>query len=121
VSKIVQAVNSMIANDTLISDVQQGRDEIFFLYKGKYKWSMVRRNDGYHLWFYPTAEDLTSLATMSSDDWSFADIPMVHYHDAEIGTREAKASFAELYTLLSEKVYGIDDVLKDIIGDGIPF
>lgn len=120
-SKIVQAVNSMIANDSLISNVQQSQGEIFFLYKGLYKWSMVKRNDGHHLWYYPGLEDLNHLAAMTNDGWGFADIPMVHYHDAEIGTKEAKASFAELYTLLSEKVYGIDDVLKDIIGDGIPF
>ncbi|MBL0282486.1 MAG: hypothetical protein IPQ01_00480 [Zoogloea sp.] len=120
-SKIVQAVNSMIANDNYISSVLQGQSEIFFLYKGLYKWSITKRDDGYHLWFYPGGQELRSLAALDNDGWGSADIPMVHYHDAEIGTKEAKASFAELYTVLSEKVHGIDDVLNDIIGDGIPF
>jgi len=42
---------------------------------------------------------------------------MVVYKDSEIGTREARASFTELYSLLTEKVYGVDEVLDDIIAD----
>ena len=42
---------------------------------------------------------------------------MVTYKDTEIGTKEAKASFAELHTLIKERVYGVNDVLDDIISD----
>ena len=65
-SKIVQAVNSMIANDNYISSVLQGQSEIFFLYKGLYKWSITKRDDGYHLWFYPGGQELRSLAALSA-------------------------------------------------------
>lgn len=82
---------------------------------------MAKRDDGYHLWFYPGPETIEMLAAYESDDWQFSGTPMVHYHDAEIGTKEAKASFSELYTLLSEKIYGIDEVLEDIISDSPPF
>ncbi len=120
-SKIVQAVNSMIVNKNYITDVIDSSKEYFFLYKSKYKWSMADRDDGYHLWFYPGTDKIDWLAAMSSSNWD-TNTPMVHYSDAEIGTKEAKASFAELYTVLSEKVYGVDAVLDDIIADDdIPF
>lgn len=107
----------MIANAGLITNVLKGDSELFFLYKYKYKWSMCRRDDGYHLWFYPGGEALEELASLDGGDWGFENVAMVHYHDVEIGTKEAKASFAELHTILSEKVYGIDEVLDDIISD----
>lgn len=112
-SKIVQAVNAMISNHHLISDVVRGENEIFFLYKGKYKWSMNLRDDSYYLWYYPGKQSIEHLAQEQWDE----EIPMVTYKDADIGTKEAKASFAELYTVVKEKVYGVDAVLDDIIGD----
>ena len=39
----------------------------------------------------------------------------VSYSSKEIGTREAFESLSELYHLLTEKLYGIDRVLDDII------
>lgn len=120
-SKIVQAVNSMISNSHLISNVIRGGEEIFFLYKNSYKWSMKRRDDSHLLWFYPGDESLEQLAQHFSHEFgSPEDITMVSYSDKEIGTKEAKASFSELYTLLNEKLYGVDEVLDDIIS-GIPF
>lgn len=116
-SKIVQAVNSMIANPALITNVMRGDSELFFLYKNKYKWSMAKRDNGHHLWYYPGDENLEVLVAFDGTGMGFEDIAMVHYHDGEIGTKEAKASFSELYTILSEKVYGIDTVLDDIISD----
>ena len=112
-SKIVQAVNAMISNHKLISNVVRGENEVFFLYKEKYKWSMAFRDGSYYLWYYPGNQSLEDLSQERWDD----DIPMVSYKDADIGTKEAKASFAELYTLVKEKVYGVDEVLDDIIGD----
>ena len=117
-SKVVQAINAMIANHQLIENVTKGDDEIFFAYKGKYIWSAIKRSDGVHVWYYPGNISIKDLVEQESMGLGFDGIPMVHYHDAEIGTKEAKASFSELYTLLSEKVYGIDEVLNDIISDG---
>lgn len=120
-SKIVQAINAMIANPELISSVVQSGDELFFLYKQKYKWSILKREDGFHLWFYPGPETIEQLSSFEAEDWRLSGTPMIHYHDAELGTREAKSSFSELFTMLSEKVYGIDQALDDIISDNIPF
>ncbi len=116
-SKIVQAVNSMISNSDNITNAIRGQDrEIFFLYKDKYKWSMTRRNDGTHLlWFYPGNQSIEEMATYEPEDWEGT--PMVVYKDEEIGTKEAKASFAELFTIITEKLYGINEVLDDIISD----
>jgi hypothetical protein len=112
-SKIVQAVNAMIANPHLISDVYKAADEFFFLYKGRYKWSMASRESGRWLWYYPGPETLQVLVSRQGGNWDGVD--MVSYCDTEIGTKEAKASFGELHSLLQEKVYGVDDVLTDII------
>jgi hypothetical protein len=116
-SKIVQAVNAMIANPKLITKVIKGENELFFLYKDKYKWSMDKREQAYFLWFYPGDQTLESLASFEAWDWSDG-FPMVMYQDVEIGTKEAKASFSELYRLLKERVYGVNEVLDDIISDG---
>lgn len=119
-SKIVQAVNAMISNPENITKVLKGNDEYFFLYKNKYSWSMARReNDEHILWFYPGVENIEELVQHDGHDWE--GVNMVAYRDTEIGTREAKASFAELFTLLKECVFGVNKVLDDIIADGIPF
>lgn len=119
-SKIVQAVNAIVANPDHIGNVIRGQDgELFFLYKKKYKWSMVRKNDGdYWLWFYPADESLEKLVTYEGHDWE--GMPMVTYRASEIGTKEAKASFAELYGILNERVHGVNEVLDDIINDNNP-
>lgn len=112
-SKIVQAVNSMIANSNLISKVIKNDNEIYFIYKEKYKWSIVKRNGEVALFYYPGNIDFEYLASLED----FDGVDIVHYSDKEIGTKEAKASFIELYDLINGKVYEIDSVLDDIISD----
>jgi len=116
-NKIVQAVNAMISNPELITNVIPSNRETFFLYKGRYKWSIRRDEDGdYILWYYPVGGRIEDLASIDDgSDWE--GVPMVVYKTAELGTREASASFADLYTMVKEKAYGMDDVLKDIISD----
>lgn len=119
-SKIVQAVNTMISNPKKITKVFKEGDEYFFLYKNKYSWSMKRGNRDEHiLWFYPGIENIQDFAQYVGNDWERVD--MVTYRDTEIGTKEAQASFAELFTLLNECVFGVNEVLDDIIGDDIPY
>lgn len=122
-SKIVQAVNSMIVNQALINPVIAGRTETFFLYRDKYLWSMRYDNDrgGYYLWHYPNTQDIKLVASRDSEESEWDDIEMVTYNSSDIGTREAKASFSELYNIVREKLYGMDEVLNDIISDGEPF
>lgn len=120
-TRIVQAINVMVSNPKLIGPVLRGqKGELFFMYKDQYKWSMRRDDEGAHwLYYYPGKETLQKLASYDESDWEGCE--MVTYSDVQIGTREAKATFADLYSLLSEKVYGLDKVLDDIISDDIPF
>ena len=119
-SKVVQAVNAMITNSKDISNVIKSGNELYFLYNKKYKWSMAAKDGEYHLWFYPGSNTLESLI-FQLENGDIDNISMVHYIDADIGTKEARASFADLYMVLSEKIYGIDEVLDDIISGDIPF
>lgn len=116
-SKIVQAVNSMIVNKKLIDSVIIGESEIFFRYRDKYIWSVRRDPDSseYLLWYYPGAGGVAEIAANDGSDWDH--VPMVLYKTADIGTKEARASFAELHSIVKERVYGMDEVLEDIISD----
>ena len=112
-SKIIQAINAMISNPAFITDVHEHELEYFFLYKGKYKWSIKVAEDTINLWFYPGLQSLDEL--VHTRDWQY--IPMIHYSSKDIGTKEAKASLNELYNLVKEKLYSVDKVLDDIIAD----
>lgn len=115
-SKVVQAINAMISNPTLITNVMRNDNEYFFLYKGKYKWSISRDSKGdFHLFYYPGNEELAHLASYESYDWEGT--AMVAYNETDIGTKEATASFSELHTLIKEQLYGVNKVLDDIISD----
>lgn len=115
-SKIVQAVNAMLSNPKYITDVMATDNEYFFLYKEKYKWSVKSIEDRISLWFYPGNESLQQLMQVTTGS-SWDTVPMIHYSDKDIGTKEAKATFIELYNLVKEKLYGVDRVLDDIISD----
>lgn len=123
-SKVVKAANAMISNKELITDVTPGsanHEEYFFLYDGKHKWSIAKSDNGnFNLFYYPSNEALEYLAAMQVDDWGYY-TNMVHYNSKEIGTPEAKATFAELYSLVSEKKFGMDDILDEIINTDMPF
>lgn len=119
-SKIVQAVNAMIANKDKIYDVQLGRansHELFFRYGEKFIWSIFKNDDSFSLWFYPknTSDELSYLAQLEAHD--FIDIAMMGYSDKEIGTREAKNTFSELYSTVEGKLYNMDSILDEIIDD----
>lgn len=116
-SKIIQAVNSIISNSNLIGKVLFGfNNELFFTYKNKYKWSIRRQEDGnYSLWFYPSEMSIEELATIQNEEWE--NVPLMHYSTKDLATKEAFASFEELYRIAKEKVFGMDKVLDDIIKD----
>lgn len=114
-SKIVQAVNSMIANKEKISNVMEKKGEFYFLYDEKHRWSIRYDDDleDYWLYYYKTTASTESLASMEN----FAGINFIVYRAKIIGTKEAFSTFRDLFQLLQEKVLGIDEVLDDIIGD----
>jgi len=120
-SKIVIAVNVMIENKGHISSVQRGRGaiegEVFFLYEQKHKWSIFKvadEGEEYILCYYPGDESLKAYAQMDEDtDWDEIDI--IFYRTKDIGTREARQSFAELYSTVKELNFGMDAILDSII------
>lgn len=116
-SKIVTAINRMIAGESNISNVMRGYDsvELFFMYD-KYKWSIIKREaENYSLHYYPGNQTLEELASLLEEAWpEFGE--MVSYRDDVLGTKEARSSLSELYTIIQEKLFGMDEVLDDIIG-----
>ncbi|MCO8082963.1 MULTISPECIES: hypothetical protein [Acinetobacter] len=115
-SKIVQAINAMIVNPDKIKSVIASGAEYFFIYKDKYKWSIIKNEqDDYIIFYYPDDISLEEVVSISNQNWQ--NLNAIKYALSDIRTREADASFSELYTLVSEKAYGIDEVFKDIISD----
>ena len=115
-SKIIAAANSMLANQEKISSVMAGEQtpsEMFFLYDNKYIWSINKSSGHYWLCFYPGNHSVEDIA--STQDWDT--INFVTYSTKEIGAREALDTFAELYTVAKEKLFGVNQVLDDIISD----
>ena len=122
-SKIVQAINVMIASKDKIGDVRQGsyNDEYFFSYNSKYVWSILRLEDtgDFVISNYPlpsgrtVAEYTNYLSTLELTE--FTNMNYVFYSTLNLKTREAKESFSELFTILKEMFLGIDKTLDDII------
>lgn len=115
--KIVEAINSMITNKDKIDSVIKNDSEFFFLYNKKYKWSILTNNGNYSIFLYPkddiSIEQLASWDSLQFNDYS----DMVTYRTEDIKTRESLESFAELYNIVSSKVFGVDNILDDIIND----
>jgi hypothetical protein len=117
-SKIVQAVNSMIANSSKIIDVISDSNTYYFMYNNKYKWSIYFSSDSnaYLLNYYSSKMPLNEIAQMPGEEWQYF-TDYICYSTKEIGTKEAFSTFQELYRIVKEKLLGIDTVLNDIIGD----
>lgn len=123
-SKIVRAVNAMVSNPELITDVVISTfnpQEIFFMYAQRHKWSVNKGYDSYFLHYYPGNQSIQELAAMNEFEWeNFTQV--VTYGTEELSTREAISSMNEIYTIIKGKIYNIDDVLDEIIRtDEIPF
>jgi hypothetical protein len=112
--KIVQVANTMISNKDKISNVIRVDNEFYFLYDKKYKWSEIKTNsDDYIVHFYPM--DNIGVEDISEQrDWgNYQDF--VTYSTIDLKTREARETFTELYQVLADKLYGIDDIFDNII------
>ena len=123
-SKIVTAINVMVSNPERITNVIKGYNETecFFVYDGKHPWSILKQNDGgYYMAYYPGDQDIANLSKIPDEYWHDANVHCVSYTSKDLGTKEAKESMAELFRIVNEKVYGMDDVLNDIINSDPPF
>lgn len=119
-SKVVRAVNAMITKPDKISDVRASDKELFFVFDSQYAWSISKEKDGhYKLYFYPNYTSTEELSEIAGPDWN--DVAMVTYSTKDLNTVEASESFIELYTLVNEKVLGVDKVFDDIINKYEPF
>lgn len=117
-SKIVRAANAMISNPNKITNVKKGKNEFFFMYNNKYAWSIRYDNeeDIYFLFYYHQKVKIDDLIKLEAMNWQdFSDF--ITYSSKELGTREAYKTFNEIYTIVKEKLLGIDKVLNDIIED----
>lgn len=125
-SKIVMAMNVMVSNPSLITDVIKGvhDSEVFFKYDSKHVWSLFKNtgaNENYVISFYPNTPDINSLAMIPDETWDSLAPQHVTYSSKELATVEARESMRDLYGLLNEKLFGIDDVLDEIIATDVPF
>jgi hypothetical protein len=118
-SKIVQAINTMISNSDKIHEVfrvdnEGGNKEIYFLYN-QYQWSMLfdQEDSQYYLYYYK--QPLGPSQVRGGVDWK--EVDFILYKSSDFVGREAAASFRDLYLLISEKVLGIDKVLDDILSE----
>ncbi|OBT27983.1 hypothetical protein A9263_20535 [Vibrio cyclitrophicus] len=121
-SKIVTAINAMISNSQLITNVVQGdmENECFFMYDKKHVWSIIEnRQSHFFLHYYPGQQNSESLAAIPGEHWQDADIHSVVYTSEVLGTKEAIDSLKELNSVVKEKLFGMDRVLDDIINTGI--
>ncbi|MBF0694897.1 MAG: hypothetical protein IR153_07565 [Flavobacterium sp.] len=116
-TKIVQVINTMISNKEKISQVIREDNEFYFLYDNKFKWSILFSGDEYYIKFYPK-DDIQIYDIPSQTSWGgYKDF--VLYSTEELKTREARETFAELYQVTADQLYGIDDIFDSIIGDDL--
>ena len=120
-SKIVTAVNAMITNSYSITNVLTSVElnEYFFIYNTKFKWSIAKYEDDYLLCYYNINENIEYMASIGS--YSLPQNNYMRYSTEEIKTREARESFEELYSIVKEKIFGLDVVLDEIIKTDVPF
>ena len=125
-SKIISAINVMISNAERISHIRPYKHMYFFLYEKKHKWTIFQQHDAFHdqddyiLWYLPgdeTIEEMISL--LQSSAWNEYD-RLIIYTSQELKTREARESMQELYTVVKEKAYNVDQSLDEII-NGDPY
>lgn len=123
-SKVIKAINVMVSNPSLISDVYKGMhfSEIFFKYDRKHCWSILKNAESvYYLSYFPSAPDLSRLSDISDEEWEIHGPQAVTYNTKDLATKEAIESFSELFSLVNEKVFGMDNILSEIIAsDEVP-
>lgn len=123
-SKFITAINVMVSNPKLITNVHKGMHatECFFKYDKKHLWSILKNPEGeFYMSYFPGDQEIDYLASIPDEHWEEIVNNQISYNSKELGTKEAKQSLSELYTIVNEKVYGIDEVLDDIINSNPDF
>ena len=116
-SKLIQAINVMVANEAKIDRVSSGyenSDEIFFVYDKKHVWSTLKQGNQIEMWYYPEmSSEYEKLLSFKGHEWE--GINIVPYSDEEFAPREARESVQELCRVIAEKRYGMDGIFADIL------
>ena len=122
--KIVLVINSMISNQEKITNVIPNQGEFYFLYDGRHKWSIDKiveqHKENYLINFFPNdpTAGVGSLEEIyETRMWGNPLFHVASYSTKELNTVEAYESFKDLYDILFNKVYGIDDVFDEIISN----
>lgn len=117
--KILHVLNVMIANSSKISDVVRLENEIFFCYDQKYKWAIekVEDEERYYVHFY--LADEYSFQEFISVVESGRSVEYREYSTDELTSDEALQAFSEIYQIVLDKLFGLDEVFTAIIEDAV--
>lgn len=109
-NKFVRALVVMEQNPNQITNVAKDENLLFFKYK-KYVWAFYHSEsvDHYYLHFIPEETEVSA----AINNWEQSQTVTYSTEDYP----QASEVFARLYSTVKGRLYGIDDVLNDIIGN----
>lgn len=115
-NKIIQVINTMISNSGRISNVIESNEEYFFIYNNIYKWSILESKEDpeiIKLFLYP--DESIKLETLAFDTDYSVYSKFVSYSSQDFKSSEAIESFKELLNIVKDKIYGVDNILNEIL------
>ena len=117
-NKIIQVINTMITNLEKITNVIVSKDdEFFFIYNNKHKWSIIQNehNQSISLFLYPEKDIKLEQLAFDVDFNEYK--KFITYDSEDFKSKEVIESFEELMSIVKNKIYGVDDILDDILGE----
>lgn len=116
-NKIIQVINTLVSNSGKITNVLVTQnDEFFFMYNNKHKWSIIESKediDSISIFLYP--DETIKLETLAFDT-DYNDYKrFVAYRSQDFKSTEAIESFRELLKIVKDKIYGVDEILDEIL------
>lgn len=117
--KALIAVQRMLDQPGLITDVAEAEHEYYFKFKG-HVFSVLRRTRDeefgvYSFYIYPRWTGATD-ALAELYQYGEPENPATAFHCAKMSP-DAEDLFAKLYQVIDSKVNGVDELLDDIIND----
>ena len=116
--RILDVIDKMTKTPSKITEVLGNGGEYYFKY-GKHTWSLIHRDQSseygiYTIYLYPKYEG--SVGNIAETfEYGDADIDMVSFHERDIPAPGAREKFDELYAILRNAYYKIDDIFDDIL------
>ncbi|MGN7887388.1 hypothetical protein [Dyadobacter sp. 22481] len=121
--QIIQVINAMIENQSKISNVEPYHKSYFFVYNGKYIFSIVPKmsppDEAFWLNVFPSPKYTVQDIMRNFDKEDDAEnIPQVTYDSDDFKSPEATETFRELMQVVKSKLYNLDAVFSDILTNG---